>query len=201
LRRERSVGAGRRGATLCTVLVVVGLASLLGGCGKQSAASKADGLIQAGVKAAKAGNGAAAISDYQAASTANPLSAIAYYDLGVAYGESANVDQARASFQKALLIEPDYKSAIYDLAVLDTPMEPTTAVALYQQLITLDADSPNALFNLGLMLEHSGQTVEGSADVSKAVALDPTLRTRLSTSIITPTTSTTKPTSSTTTHH
>jgi len=195
LRRDLVAGSGRRAATLSALMVVVvGVASLLGGCGKESTASKANGLIQSGIAAAKAGDLTTAIADYQGATTANPLSAIAYYDLGVAYGEKGEVVQSRTSFQKALLIQPGYKSALYDLAVLDTPTEPATAVSLYQQLIGIDANSPNALLNLGLLLEHLGQHTAGAADVAKAIVLDPSLRSGVST----PTTKPTKPTPPTT---
>jgi len=170
------------------LVVVVGATTLLGGCGKQSASSKANSLIQDGITAAKAGNSAAAIADYQAATTANPLSSIAYYDLGVAYGEKDEVDSARAAFQKALLINPQYKAAMFDLAVLDTPTEPATAYALYRQLVDMFPDSPNALFNLGLLRDHMGEKAEGAADIAKAVALDPSLASRSTL----PTTSTTK---------
>jgi len=196
--RKHLVGAGHHRVTLtATLVVIVGAASLLGGCDKPSAASKASSLIQDGVTAGREGNSAAALADYQAAVTADPLSAIAYYDLGVAYGERDDVDQARTSFQKALLINPRYKSALFDLAVLDTPTEPTTAETLYRQLDDLYPNSPNALFNLGLLLDHLGNKAGGAAAIAKAVALEPSLASRLPkpakpTKPASPTTSTTK---------
>ncbi len=171
-----------------TLVVIVGAAGMLSGCGKPSASSKANSLIQDGITAAKQGNGAAAIADYQAAVTADPLSAVAYYDLGVAYGEKDEVAASRAAFSKALLINPRYKAALYDLAVLDTPTEPTTAYTLYRQLVNLYPNSPNALFNLGLLLDHMGNKTGGAAAIAKAVALDPSLASR----VPKPTTSTTK---------
>jgi tetratricopeptide (TPR) repeat protein len=198
LSRENVVGAGRRSVALSAILaVVVGATTLLGGCGKQSATSKASSLIQDGIAAAGQGNSAAAIADYQAAVTANPLSSIAYYDLGVAYGEKDEVVQARTAFQKALLINSEYKAAMYDLAVLDTRTEPATAIQLYRQLITTYPDSPDALFNLGLLLDHLGDKAPGAAYIAKAVALDPSLKSRAP-KPAKPATSTTKPSEPTT---
>jgi Tfp pilus assembly protein PilF len=148
----------------------------------------ADGLIQAGITAADHGNAAAAVADYQAALKADPLSNIAYYDLGVIYQQKGEVTGARTSYQKAILIDPTYKSALFNLAILDTPTDPAMALSLYTQLLGLNENDSNVLFNLGLLLRQTGQTAQGNADLAKAIRIDPALASR-----VPATTTTTKP--------
>ncbi len=197
MRRRR---AGRTGWSLIALAVVTALAIPACGSSKKSASTTtttpADGLIQAGVTAGDHGNTAAAIADYRAALKANPLSNIAYYDLGVIYQQKGDATDARTSYQKAILINPTYKSALFNLAILDTPTEPATAVSLYTQLLGLNANDSNVLFNLGLLLRQTGQTVQGNADLAKAIKINPALASRVpATTTTTPaqTTSTTKP--------
>lgn len=102
------------------------------------------------------------------------------------------------------MIQPNDTQAIYDLAVLDTPTQPATSVAVYRELVTENPNGAHSLFNLGLLLEKMGDETEGTADVAKAVAIGPNLGSRLarssaSTTIRPATVSTTRPTTATTT--
>ena len=186
--------------TLLSVVTVALVTTLaLAGCGssKKSATTTtttpADKLIQAGIAAETKGDTASALTDYQAALKANPVSNIAYYDLGVIYQQKGNATDARSSYEKALLIDPTYKSALFNLAILDTPTDAPTAVSLYHQLLALNTSDPNVLFNLGLLLRQTGQSVQGNSDLSKAIKLDPSLAARV------PVSTTTTPAASTTT--
>jgi len=154
--------------------------------GTTTTTTPADKLIQSGITAESHGDKASALADYQAALKADPLSNIAYYDLGVIYQQDNDAADARANYQKALLIDPTYKSALFNLAILDTPTDPTTAVSLYDQLLTINPNDTNVLFNLGLLLRNTGQAAQGNADLAKAIRLDPSLASRIPTTTTKP---------------
>ncbi len=187
--------SGRWKSSLGPVILIAVAAVSLAACGssKKSASTAtttttpADGLIQAGITAENKGNTAGALADYQKAIKANPLSKIAYYDLGVIYQQENDVADASTNYQKAILIDPTYKSALFNLAILDTKADPTMAVSLYDKLLGLNANDTNVLFNLGLLLRQTGNATQGNAYLAKAIRLDPALASRL------PATSTTKP--------
>lgn len=115
------------------------------------------------------------MADFQASIKADPVIAVPYYDIGVLYEEGHDNTDAATYFQKALIVQPTDISAAWDLALLDTSTSPTQAVTLYQQILTTDKNDPQVLFNLGLLLEKEGQATQGSADLQKAVRLDPAL--------------------------
>jgi len=176
--------AGRSAGSLVALVLVAVLALAACGSSKKAASTTttttpADGLIQAGLAAGNRGDSAAALADYLAAVNDDPSSNVAYYDLGVIYQREGNTAQARADYQQAIRIDPTYKSALFNLAILDTSTDPTTALSLYKQLLTLNVNDSNVLFNLGLLLRQTGQTVEGNADLARAIKINPALASRV----------------------
>jgi tetratricopeptide (TPR) repeat protein len=162
-------------------LLAVGL--LAAGCGSgspPSAASSADSLISQGLSAESHGQNQRALQDFSEAVAKNPSAPIAYYDLGVIYQQQLNKpNQAASEFNKALLADPNYKPALYDLAILETSANPLQAINLYQQLLKLNPNDPNVLFNLGLLLYAHNQVAQGKADLNKAISIDPSLKSRV----------------------
>jgi tetratricopeptide (TPR) repeat protein len=141
-----------------------------------SAAAK----ITAGLQAQHAGNNQEALNDFKAAIAKDPANAYAYYDLGVVYQENLHDStDAINAYNKAILAKPDYKPALFNLAILQTPSNPQAAISTYQQLLALNKNDANVLFNLGLLLIAQGQTQQGQADVSKAVFINPALKSRV----------------------
>jgi len=164
-----------------------------GGSGKKSSgttgsASDANNLVQAGLTAQSAGRLDEARQDYLAAIAKDPTNKFAFYDLGGIYQQQNNAIDATTAYNKAIAIDPAYKPALYNLAVLDTPTDPQAAVTLYQKLLTIAPDDANVHFNLGLLLRQIGQKAQGDAEVAAALRLDPKLASR-----IPPTTNPSKP--------
>lgn len=161
------------------------LASIVAaGCGGGSHTSgtsskaTADRLVTAGLAAQKGGSAAKAVKDFEAAVAAYPLEVYAYYDLGVISQAQGRVAQAATEYQKALLIQPHFKSALYNLAVLETPGSPRQAVADYRRLLTFDPRDPNVLLNLGLLERKLGDPA-AAADLAQALQIAPTLAARI----------------------
>lgn len=150
------------------------------GGGSPSPSASANSDISKGLSAKAAGNSQEAINDFNAAAAANPTSAIPYYDLGVMYQQVLNnPTQAANEYNKAILADANYKPALYNLAILDTSTNPQAAIGLYSQLLKLNPNDPNVLFNIGLLLHSQGQTALGQSDVTKADYLDPALKSRI----------------------
>lgn len=174
-------------------LLALGLSLSLGlaACGggkpkpKQTNAQKAAVLIRRGSRLASNRDLNGAMRDFSQAAHLDPTNAVAYYDLGVGYAEVDNVPRARANLTRAIELDSKYTSAIYDLAILDSPSQPQVAVNLYNRLLRIKPNGPNVLYNLGLLLEHLGHHHEGATDIAKAVSLDPALQTSTSTTTTT----------------
>jgi Flp pilus assembly protein TadD len=139
----------------------------------------AEKLLNQGIQVQGQGNLDQAKQDYVGVIALDPTNKYAYYDLGVIYQQQGDVTDATTSYQKALVIDANYKPALFNLAVLDTPIAPQAAIATYNKLLTLNPNDPNVLFNLGLLLKHTGQVLEGDADIAKAIKINPGLASRL----------------------
>lgn len=111
----------------------------------------------------------------------DPLNSYAYYDLGLIYQDASDTTDATTAYEKALLIQPDYQPAIFNLASIETLTAPQAAIALYQQLQKLPnlSHADAVAFNLGLLLLENGQTAEGYSQLAYAVRLTPALQKRI----------------------
>ncbi len=134
------------------------------------------GLVRQGTVAQSRGDLELAVTRFQAAMAKDPSDVSAPYDLGVLFQQRLHNGALAASYYtKALAVDPTFKSALFNLALVETPKNPARAISLYNQLLALNANSPQVLWNLGLLLISQNQSSQGHADLAKAVALDPTL--------------------------
>jgi Flp pilus assembly protein TadD len=178
--RHGQIGT-RRSRVLPFTLVLCILAMLISACGNSPNQSGrvADRLVNDGLRANQQGHLSQAVQDFQAAIKQNPLDAFAYYDLGVIFQQENREADAVTEYRKALLIDPSYKSALFNLAVVQTPTSPADAVLDYQQLNTIDPNDPNVLLNLGLLLRQMGNSTQGSAYIERAIELNPAYASRV----------------------
>lgn len=110
----------------------------------------------------------------------DPTNKFAYYDLGVIYATANQSSAASLSYEKALLVDPNYQPALYNLAYLESQTDPTTAIALYEKLQKLNPQNPAAVaFNLGLVMRSLGRVSQGNEELNYAIKLDPTLASRV----------------------
>jgi tetratricopeptide (TPR) repeat protein len=150
--------------------------------GDSSAAASANALTAQGLKAETSGQIQQAVKDFNAAIAKDPVNQVPYFDLGTIYQEHlSDPTQAAAYYNKALLADPNYKPALYNLATLEATTNPQGAITLYNQLLKLDPKQPSALFNLGLLLiqQNQNEVLQGHQYLKQAIALEPSLTSRV----------------------
>ncbi len=138
-------------------------------------------LFQRAGASLSAGKLTAAEKTYAALLKLDPLNSYAYYDLGLIYQQASDTDDAQSAYEKALLINPTYQPALFNLATIETPTDPASAITLYEQLQKLPhLVSPDAVaFNLGLLLLQTGQTSKGYGQLAHALALNKSLESHI----------------------
>ena len=76
----------------------------------------------------------------------------------------------------ALLQDPDFASALYNLAILRIAAGSTDeAIALYHHLVEVDPNNASAHFNLGLALAATGDIENGQKEINEGIRLNPAL--------------------------
>jgi tetratricopeptide (TPR) repeat protein len=153
-------------------VLAVGLAA----CGSPPTAAS---LVSQGLKAQLAGDASTAESTYQQAIELDPNSAVAHYDLGTVYDRQGEKSQAISQYTATLVIEPTFTDALFNLADDTSSSDPTSAANLYRQVLTLQPSFAAAWLNLGFLLQAEDKTAEAKADWARAVALEPSLASRL----------------------
>ena len=165
-------------------LAALALGPVLGviaACGSSPAtpAQGAATLVTQGLKAQLSGELATAASDYQQAIHLDGSSMVAHYDLGTVYDQQRNSAQAITEYQAALVIDPTFPDALFNLAVDTAGTNPQSASVLYSRVVSLQPNYAAAWLNLGFALMTQGDGVQAEKDWAKAIALDPTLASRL----------------------
>jgi Flp pilus assembly protein TadD len=141
--------------------------------------SVADSLVSKGLQAESAGNFQLAETDFRSAAAKTPSDADPYFELGVLYQRLHDSTQAGTAYKQALSIEPMYKQAMFNLAVVDTPNQPQAAENLYNELRLQNPKDAQVDFNLGVLLIAQGQPTPGHQLLKQAVALNPGLAKQL----------------------
>jgi putative PEP-CTERM system TPR-repeat lipoprotein len=111
-----------------------------------------------------------------------PKSALPANLRGVAYLAKRDLKNARASFEKALALEPTLHSAAYNLAVIDMQEgKPQAARARYEEILAKDPKNEQAMLALAELASVSGGSAgDVRAQLEKAVTANPTsVRARL----------------------
>lgn len=169
-------------ARLLLAPAVLAVVLFAASCGNNSpsASSQADSLIAQGLQAESTGHLQQALHNFRAAAAKDPSNAVPYYRLGAVYQQGLHDPaQAVAAYKKALSIRPKYRQALFNLAIVDTPREPKSAINIYNELLLQNPKDAEAGFNLGLLLISQSQPVPGHALLKRAITLDPSLAKRL----------------------
>jgi tetratricopeptide (TPR) repeat protein len=161
-----------------------------------SSASQIAKLLQDGVVAQNGGQLDIARAKYLKVLDIDPKNKIAHYDLGVIDQQVGDNVQAAAEYGRAIAIDPKYVSALFNYAVLESNGNRAHAIELYRKILVLRPKDANVHFNLGLVLQATGDKAGGDAELQKAFRLSPALRKRLPSSA--PASTTPAPTSSAT---
>jgi tetratricopeptide (TPR) repeat protein len=173
---RRRMGPGRRGYAA----LAIGPLFLLAACGSQSESpTTATSLVTQGLKAQLSSDPATAEQDYRQAIQLDPNNDIAHFDLGTVYDEQGQKAQAEQEYQLALVIAPNFTDALFNLAVDTAGSNAPSAEELYSKVVSIDPGFAAAWLNLGFTLSSQGKLAEAKVDWAKAVAIEPTLATRI----------------------
>lgn len=178
MRRVRWRRAKRRPWYLASTLLLVLLAVSCGGSSKSDAQQASDDL-NAGLKAQVEGKTQEAIDDYNKVLVHDPRNKYAYYNLGLIEEQAGRVTSAEQHYRTALEIDPEFEPALFNLAIIRTGPAPMEAADLYRHVITIQPNNVSAHLNLGYVLRTLGQKTEASAEFAKALALDPSIASRI----------------------
>jgi len=157
-------------------LVLCALTAGVAACGSTPTATS---LVAKGLTAQLSGNVSAAEDEYQQAIKLDRNNVIAHYDLGTVYDKQGNTTRAVAEYRAALVVDPTFADALFNLGVDTAGADPAGAAQLYFRVVALQPAFASAWLNLGFILGGEGKVAEAQADWARAAALDPSLASRV----------------------
>lgn len=139
-----------------------------------------DASLQEGQEALEQGDLGAAEDAFLAVLDEEPDNAVALFDMGILEQGRDRADLAEGYYRSAIESDPSYVSAMYNLAILRAEAgDPVEAMDLYRKVIFLEPTHAEGHLNLGLLLLEAGYFDEAAEQLDHAIALDPSLSSRL----------------------
>jgi len=135
--------------------------------------------VKKGLAAHKKNDSAEAQRDYRQALVHDPSNKFAYYNLGLIYQAAGRLRVAELNYELALATDPRFAAALFNLGTVLQRTNPADAVNVYQQLVALQPDNAGAHLNLGFALRSVGRTTAANKEFDRAIALNPSLRSRV----------------------
>jgi tetratricopeptide (TPR) repeat protein len=164
------------------VLLVLALGLMLAACGTKASLTPAQRL-NAGLAASERGNDRLARTDYENVlkqpRSNKGLNKIAWYDLGVLDQKLGNTSAAISEYQQAILIDPKYTFALFNLGILETRTNSSAAISFYLRALATAPENAGIRWNLGLLLYQTGHLAQGRSYMQSAIRIDPAYATRL----------------------
>src|SRR6266542_2390903 len=112
------------------------LFALVAGCGGRTEEQLAQDELNAGLAASAAGNTDQAVAHYTACLKHDSLNQFCVYNLGVIAMRAGRTQEAENDYRLALLIDPDFPSALFNLAYVQSgkniPAATQEAIELYR---------------------------------------------------------------------
>ena len=134
-----------------------------------------DTLHARGLGELQQGNYQAGVNLITAALRANPASAEAWANLGLALGALERLDEAVTSFDKALAIKPDFAEVLCSRAVAAGRLgRHDQALVGFERALAVKPGYVDALYNRGVTLGLLGRHADAVASYDRALARDPT---------------------------
>ena len=189
----RTATAPRRRPVPSAVVVWLAVACLgLAGCG--SGGSDAASSSHSATSAGSTANSAAALinqgiaeanaKQYQQAKTTfrdvlvlSPKNKFAWYNLGLLAQVQNKAADALVDYSRAISIDPKYTPAMYNKAILLERTNLRSALALYQQITSINPKAATAYLREGFVYQRLGDKSGAKQARARAVALDSRLAT------------------------
>ena len=129
-------------------------------------------VLRGGVLAAR-GDHAGAIGELRRAVETDPAKPVLRLDLAKVLGEAGRGDEARAEYEGALRLKPDYAPALVGLGALQAQQgDLDGALRSLTRALEINAEDDEARFNRASVLERTGRAAEAKADYRR-LAEDP----------------------------
>jgi Flp pilus assembly protein TadD/peroxiredoxin len=129
--------------------------------------------FQYGLELSEQGFDTAALAAFEHVAKVDPT-AITFYNLGTLYMKGGQPSQAKAAFERALQLKPDYSDASNSLGVLLAQSgQVPAAIERFRAALQAKPDFADALNNLGFALFETGDTAQAYELYQKALTLQP----------------------------
>ncbi|WP_078893245.1 tetratricopeptide repeat protein [Streptomyces sp. NRRL F-2580] len=140
-------------------------------------AARAEALLQTGIKQGENKDFPGATRSFRQVLdlNVNPASKLAWYNLGVIAQHDNRTADARAAYDHALKIDPNFESALYNKALLIESSHTDEAVAILRHIVDADPKAATAHLHLGQALAKKGRDDEAEDAFGHAVRAAPSL--------------------------
>jgi tetratricopeptide (TPR) repeat protein len=143
----------------------------------QSAAKSAAALLKAGIAQANAKQYQQAETTFRNVLVVSPKNKLAWYNLGVLAQIRNRPASALSAYSRALSIDPRYTPAMYNKAILLEQANPHAALALYQQITSVNPKAATAYLRESFVYDRLGDKGRAKQARAHAIALDRRLST------------------------
>ncbi len=131
-------------------------------------------LVQEGIREHDKGEYGKAIELYEKALKKNPVSAIAYYEIGFSNYAAGENQKALDALLRSLVLDPKSEEAhVMKANILDDLGFTEDAIASYRKIIGLKPGSFTGRLNLGIALLRKGDAEQAHAEFMEAHRIDP----------------------------
>ena len=143
--------------------------------GDDSLESRVNTLVQTGITQAQSGDYATAQTTFNNVLVIDPGNKFALFNLGVIEQTNGRAQSAIKYYDKALESDPEYTPALYNKAILLEPDDLEAAVAIYEQILTIDPKASTTYLRLSFAYDTLGDPDKAEEMRQKAIELDPSL--------------------------
>jgi len=143
----------------------------------QSVTNSAAALINTGIAQANAKQYQQAETTFRDVLVVSPNNKFAWYNLGLIAQVENQTSTALADYSKALSIDPKYTPAMYNKAILLERANLYSALALYQQITSINPKAATAYLRESFVYGRFGDKSKAKEARARALALDSSLST------------------------
>lgn len=163
---------------------------MLTGCSSETPSAEPSALMSEAVAAQGAGDAAGAKAKLEELVATGDvvedqsLMVTAYFNLGVLAQSDNQTQEAIENYKRALVIDPTYSPALFNIAVASTPINAEAAMTYYGIILSMNPKDANSLYNLGLLKWNNNEKRMAVKYLKAAIAESPDLEKKLPSDIV-----------------